>query len=215
MAYTTVADIAGADRAIADLYGRIDAVLRALGKFDPAAYLGVAGKAADSDRLDGKDSVAFLEKAVGGDVAALTIAGKTPWHTGNLAVTPWQSSTPTMTGITLGDGTIAFYTKAVGDLLFFTVGITLGSTSAVTADLQIALPATSSKQMSYSAEIYDASPATRYHGRALITAGSANLAIRASTVSGTLIKDLIFAPTAPITWAAGDKIVTSGFIYAI
>ena len=89
--------------------------------FADATYLGISAKAADSDKLDGLDSTAFVQTS---------------------ALGVWNNWTPTQTGWTaLPTGTYRYC--QIGKMCFFTIDITAGTSNSNLAELSLPVPAKS------------------------------------------------------------------------
>lgn len=123
-----------------------------------------------------------------------------------LVETPWTAYTPTLGGITLGNGTLSAYYKRVGDSLLMKVSIQLGTTSSVGTGVTVSYPAgltLSSKTTSPvdnvgSAELIDVSVASnRQVGE--IRAQASDVQI----LSGT---STTITSSSPFTWASTDSI---------
>jgi hypothetical protein len=112
----------------------------------------------------------------------------------------WTSYTPTLTGITLGNGTISAKYSLIGKTVNVRFYFTFGTTSAITGDIRIALPS---------------SPASGGNvplGIALTNAGGtsvvgfcsvfgAEIYTRFMNASGTYVTQTSATSTVPGTWA--------------
>lgn len=115
---------------------------------------------------------------------------------------PWTAVTPALTGVTIGNGTVAGRQRKLGRTVHTRGRFVLGSTSAVTGFPQITLPyptvAVTAQDPLGTALLVDSSAGQRQP--AVVYLWSASSA-RISGVSGAPI-----AATVPFTWAEGDSI---------
>jgi hypothetical protein len=122
----------------------------------------------------------------------------------------WAAYTPTISGWTLGNGTLAGYARQAGKDVRFRIEYTVGSTDTISGQLRFALP-TSAR---WSATPLTALPPV---GQASLRdvsapAGRARYALLFSASSITLADESFNAVTntVPWTWATGDLIVVNG-----
>jgi hypothetical protein len=121
------------------------------------------------------------------------------------AIGEWIAFTPTVTGLTLGNGTIATKYARVGKTVLMEGTITLGSTSSIAGSANISLPVSNtgivSGQPVGHAVYIDVSTGSRYGGI---------VSVNSSTVVGFWTFAAPFGQVAtavPFTWATGDVIV--------
>lgn len=115
----------------------------------------------------------------------------------------WTTYTPTVTGFTLGNGTSTHRWMKVGDLIFTKHRLVLGSTSAVTGWINIALPfalgaAPNGFQVSSSA--VDSSAGQNYIMQGLTNGNTIG------PVWGNPAVVVFQSATAPFTWAQNDTL---------
>lgn len=120
------------------------------------------------------------------------------------------SYTPTFTGLSLGNGTVAATYVKNGGVVVDEIIITLGSSSAISGEVYInGLPVESSNGSQWmqqgTANLYD-NAGTSYLGVALQNT-TTSLRILAQGASGTFVTWYGLSATAPFTWGAGDKIM--------
>ncbi len=131
-------------------------------------------------------------------VATLANKTKLAGNVGDTVVTENELAfSPTLTNITIGNGTTLAYYAVTGRTITYTVKITLGSTSSVDGVIAVELPATSTYEAYGTAYGNDAG--TLLTGIALAAASGTTVAL--SSHSGTA-----WATTVPVTWADGDII---------
>jgi len=119
----------------------------------------------------------------------------------------WFAYTPTGANITLGNGTVAGRYKTSGRTTYLTIKYTLGSTSAVTGDVNFTLQKTLVAEGTGRAELADVGTAT-YDGHA--TSTSSVVYTRAKNSAGTyLATGTALSATVPHTWATTDYISLS------
>lgn len=119
----------------------------------------------------------------------------------------WSAYTPTLTGVTLGNGTISGSKTQHGKVVHFESLIVLGSTSVVTGAITITLPANcipgSAGQMMGHSVAFDASAGQFYPGTNLVASATA-----IGLYSGSPL--VPYQVTVPFTWATGDQIFVRG-----
>lgn len=119
----------------------------------------------------------------------------------------WTSYTPTLTNITLGNGTVAGAYRQVGTVVTFRAQFTFGSTSSVSSQGRLSLPVTASAQF----QMVDA---WAVHGSSfyqlwgeITNAGTLDRILRNG---GGTTADTLISGTNPFTWATNDILVVTG-----
>jgi hypothetical protein len=127
----------------------------------------------------------------------------------------WTTYTPTLSGITLGNGSILGQYCQIADTTFFRVRVTFGSTTSFTAAVDISLPTTSSgystfDYMNIITQAYDSSATVFSPSSANINISSTTFRTLATVVSATYptVQDL--SASVPISWATGDTLTAQG-----
>lgn len=111
--------------------------------------------------------------------------------------------TPSVTGWTLGNGTVAGVWARAGKLAMCSAVVTLGSTTTVAASLQLSVPTgTTARAITPLQAILEDVGSGYYFAPGLVDTAGKLIVGRAGT-SGLM--DAI-ASTAPFTWATGDKV---------
>lgn len=120
----------------------------------------------------------------------------------------WISYTPTLTNMTLGNGTMTAYYKQIGKLVEVYVSITFGSTTSISANPKIGYPVTArttgNDQFVGTGSLSDAGIATY-----LITMGqeaTTYCALYAIKSDGTYTTITSVLATVPFTFGTGDAI---------
>jgi len=122
----------------------------------------------------------------------------------------WTAWTPTLSGWTLGNGTLTGAAITVGKLVIGRVVYTVGSTDTPTGNLVISLPATSA--MTSGTAIGQAGLSDTSTGnRAFRTVWQATT----TTMQFSTEADARVTPTAPWTWATGDAVLASFVIEVV
>jgi hypothetical protein len=144
------------------------------------------------------------------DDGAIAFWDGTNW-VGNAA----KAWSPTLSGITIGNGTIiARYQELGQKFVAVRVEITLGSSSSVTGAIKVGLPfpASNSGSQELSASLWDIGSSV-YAGAGFLPAGSSDVNIlflfASSGVNYRVIR-VTATNTGPFTWAAGDRINLQG-----
>lgn len=118
----------------------------------------------------------------------------------------WTPYTSTATaGLTIGNGTIVAAVGRIGQFVRVRIVVTLGSTSSLTSNVALTLPAPPiNADQALSCVLHDVSAGTsgRLAAAALIPASSAT--VQPWSSEGSLNSSV------PFTWATGDKIIITG-----
>jgi hypothetical protein len=122
-------------------------------------------------------------------------------------VTNWVSYTPTLTNVTLGNGTLTAKWARHNKTILVNVLVLFGSTTSITGSLIVSLPvnniAAAFGMTLGDVGMYDISATARYRGVAMYDS--------ASTVGGFTNATPLAAinATAPFTWAVNDQFFVS------
>lgn len=129
------------------------------------------------------------------------------------AIGAWTTWTPTLSNLTLGNGTVVARYKLIGKTLHYHFRFTLGSTSAVGTGPAFTLPFTPhSSYVAFTDNVGDGmlrdNSASQYRagGWLTTTSGTTVQIFHSSTTTVTV------TATVPFTWAVGDSLVCSGSI---
>lgn len=132
-----------------------------------------------------------------------------------VGVDAWPTWTPTLTNLTLGNGTVISKYMKVGRLVTWRFRFTLGTTSAVGTSPQWTLPvpvasdySDSGQEIMGSAVFRDAGVAA-YNGQVYIQNTAASR-VNVSRIGGSGSADVNVTATAPFTWGSGDMITAMG-----
>ena len=124
------------------------------------------------------------------------------------------SFTPTWeSGVTVGNATQTAHYYELNDMIFVQVDFALGSTSAITGDVRMALPINSAGIFDQAANLtgfaYDASVAGYFRcmGTAYTAAAVRIRYNKQSAATALGVFGNAFSSTAPITWASTDRLV--------
>jgi hypothetical protein len=136
------------------------------------------------------------------------------WNTFGDAYTTF---TPTFANLTQGNGTLVAKERKIGRMVFFYVGFTFGSTSAMGgALLTLTLPYAAAHTGSgvFSGYVEDSPgleylmiPAMRLGSTTILTLGTANSSATNTTLGG-------INTSAPMTWTTSDKFFVNGIYEA-
>ena len=114
--------------------------------------------------------------------------------------------TPTLTGLTLGNGTVTAYITIIGNFVTVNITILCGSTTTFSSNNTISIPVTAIGVVNYS---FLRSAIQRYIGSSipgLLVSGGTNLQLASSTVIGSFIAEAVVTSTVPFTWGVNDSI---------
>lgn len=165
------------------------------------------------------DSVAARDKAISTPVKGqVCFRGDTSvyeWYDGTAWVTllmpgAWVAWTPTLTNLTLGNGTVVAAYHQVGKLVNIRFLFTLGTTSAVGTDPTFSLPVTPRSlvtQQNFVAVFTDAGVA-EYSGVGVISGSTAKF--RAIGAAGTYATFALPTATVPFTFGSTDLLAMYG-----
>jgi hypothetical protein len=124
----------------------------------------------------------------------------------------WQTYTPTLAGLTPGNGVLTARSFRRGKLCVVDLSFTLGTTSAVTGSLVVPLPYTGIAPTAGTAVVgialfRDASPSANAAGVARQTAAT-TVDLLPQTVSGSNVVLTPASSTVPFTWTTSDYFTT-------
>ena len=159
-------------------------------------------------------TIATTQTAGNSTTAVATTAFVT---TANQLFGTYTAYTPTLTAITIGNGTLTGQYSKVNDFVHVTGSFTLGSTSAITGSIGISPPVNINSSMGYAASplgfcnLYDTSSGAM-NNLQLLWASATEMRVRAINTAGSYSVMVVTSATIPITWATGD-ILTWQAIY--
>lgn len=130
----------------------------------------------------------------------------------NILTQAWSSWTPTLTNITIGNGTITGRQTRVGKNVIANLNILFGSTTSVAGSVSISLPVTSVSMtgqagtipISTDCVLWDAS-GTAYSG-VVTWSNTTTAGIKCHKSDATYTTIATLSSTVPFTWATGDEI---------
>ena len=127
----------------------------------------------------------------------------------------WTTYTPTLTNLTLGNGSKAGTFCQIGDTTFFRVIITFGTTTAFTGRLDVSLPTTPSGYTTFDYMnalnmCWDSSATGIVASATNVYIASTGIGILTTVVSGTYPSALDVSANVPFVWATGDIIHVQG-----
>jgi hypothetical protein len=124
----------------------------------------------------------------------------------------WTSYTPTLTGMSIGNGTIAAYWTQIGKIVRVNLNIKLGTTSTVSSNIVLTLPVTAnaihastSRFPGPMVSFEDVSAFTWYAGLLQISSTTQATIVGLNT-AGTYPINSTISSTVPFTWASTDNI---------
>jgi len=125
----------------------------------------------------------------------------------------WTAYTPTLTNVTVGDGTLAAFFCRIGKVVYYRGRFTLGATSAITGIVDISYPATPVAYPTIArigdTLCFDTSASTYYPGCGVFVSTSV-LRLQVFNAAGTYASITNVNATVPFTFAAGDFFEFSG-----
>jgi hypothetical protein len=122
----------------------------------------------------------------------------------------WITWSPTIGNISIGNGTVAARYQQTGNVIFFSVKVTFGSTTTISGSPSIPLPVVANSPAYFTVNVTDSGVAS-YTANGIIP----------SSVLSTIFLDLIdttssravsasFSSTSPFTWGTNDNFTISG-----
>ena len=145
-----------------------------------------------------------------GNVSFLNLSANTTNLSGTLAIdrggvdlTAWDTYTPSLSGITLGNGTLTGSYKKIGRTVFYKINLIFGSTTSITGNVSIGTPTTivgSAAQPLAEVFFLDANVGY-YSGRQF---GNGAVLYMSNPITG-------ISATTPFTWTTSDAIFIKGF----
>jgi hypothetical protein len=143
--------------------------------------------------------------ATSGQVLTAGTAGTTTWQTPATDNTAWTSFTPTLSGVTLGNGTTNAKYKQIGKTVFGHVAFKLGSTSSITGTIKTTFPVAPATiftgGVDYTGMFLDDS--FGYY-LAFPVLESPLISFFACTAGGTYVSYTNTSSTVPFTWTTND-----------
>lgn len=124
----------------------------------------------------------------------------------------WRSYTPTLTNITLGNGSVAAAYTQIGKTISFRILITFGSTSAMGSSPFISLPVNAAAAYASgfsSVGVCDCLNAgvAAFGGQCRLDTGTDIYPYPANGAGGQLVA---LSSTVPFTWGTGDQLTLTG-----
>ena len=116
----------------------------------------------------------------------------------------WTTWTPTLTNMTLGNGTITARYQKIGKIVNGYFQFVLGSTSAISSFPNFSLPITPSQGFMTFPAWYKDEGVNDYFGM-VATLTSGNLWPRVGYAAGTYVSDYAISATIPFTWGTSDR----------
>lgn len=130
-------------------------------------------------------------------------------HSKTVGLGAWTSYSPTLTNITIGNGTKAGFYTQIGKTVFYGVDIVFGNTTSVSGSIGISLPvAASSNNMysSYSCTIFDSGGNPAWLNAILRKATATLISLLVIKTDSTYAGLTDTSSTVPITWTTNDQI---------
>jgi uncharacterized membrane protein len=116
----------------------------------------------------------------------------------------WTTWTPTLTNMTLGNGTVTARYQKIGKIVNGYFQFVLGTTSAISSFPNFSLPITPSQGFMTFPAWYKDEGVNDYFGM-VATLTSGNLWPRVGYAVGTYVSDYAISATIPFTWGATDR----------
>lgn len=117
----------------------------------------------------------------------------------------WTAYTPSLTNITLGNGTLAFYYTQIGKIVFVKGTFNMGSTSSISGNMTFSLPVTANSNAIYQtfqATILD--QGTAWVDGVIKIESTTTISVSGRTTNATYGTLPGTSSTVPMTWANTD-----------
>lgn len=122
----------------------------------------------------------------------------------------WTTFTPTLGGITIGNGSREGRYMQIGKTIIFSMRLVFGSTTTITGTPSMDLPVTAKiTQFFTTGEIEDAGT-TRYGIMGQVVASSATVYLYVGNVTGTYLAGSLISSSIPMTWTTNDVYTIAG-----
>ena len=122
----------------------------------------------------------------------------------------WITWSPTLSNVTIGNGTIVARYQQTGNVISFSVKVTFGSTTTIAGSPAITLPVVANSQAYFIVQITDSGVAG-YTGNGIIpTADLSKIYLDLIDTTSSRAISAAFSSTSPFTWATGDNFTVSG-----
>lgn len=129
----------------------------------------------------------------------------------------WTTWTPTLTALTLGNGTKTGRYAQIGKVVHYRFSFVLGSTSAVTGVPQFSLPVAPAAALNASAaepigQVVLVDSGTRFYGSTATLSATPTIVVRLTTSDAlfTEIDKTDISALIPFIWTTGDQIIVTG-----
>ncbi|NBQ97757.1 MAG: hypothetical protein EBU12_05965 [Microbacteriaceae bacterium] len=127
----------------------------------------------------------------------------------------WAAWTPTLSNLTIGNGTVTARYAQVGKIVNFYVKITLGSTSSVGTEPRVTWPVTpantTAAQNALINYVFEDSGLSRYFGASdPITNSTTEFRFVVNNASATYVTSTQITSSIPITWGTSDALYAMG-----
>jgi hypothetical protein len=168
---------------------------------------------AKGDLIAGTGADAFARLAVGANNSILM--ADSSQASGLKYAGLWTTYTPGLSGITLGNGIVEGTYCQIGNTTFFRVIVIFGTTTSLTAAVDIGLPTTPNgystlQFMNAVTQFYDFSATTFSPSSGNLNIGGTSIRMVVSNVSGTYPTISDINSGVPFAWANGDTITVQG-----
>lgn len=158
----------------------------------------VAGTAADT----------FSRLAVGSNTQIL-MADSTA-GTGLKWAGDWTTFTPTLGGITIGNGSREGRYMQIGKTIIFSMRLVFGSTTSITGTPTMDLPATAKTTQFFTTGEIEDSGTARYGILGQIVASTVTVYLYVGNVTGTYLTGSLISSSLPMTWTTNDVYTICG-----
>ena len=127
----------------------------------------------------------------------------------------WSSFTPSLAGVTLGNGSLGGSYAQIANTVFFRVLLTFGSTTSITGSVDLTMPTTPASYSTFDfmnvlTQVYDASATAFYPSVANVNVGATAVRAGVTSTAGVYAQYSDVGSVAPIVFATGDVMTWQG-----
>lgn len=124
----------------------------------------------------------------------------------------WTSYTPTLTNVTLGNGTLAGRYARVGKFIYFTIVLTFGNSTSFTGQPNLTLPVTavSASQGLAGQSLHLLDSGTALYFGILNKTSTTTIVLEAIGTASTYASVTAVSATIPFTWTTNDTVYIGG-----
>jgi hypothetical protein len=122
----------------------------------------------------------------------------------------WQTWSPTLANMTIGNGTITARYSRIGKTVVFSVRVQFGSTSSITGSPNFLLPSSAASNAVFPVWCVDTGVGSWFGRAGIFAFDYTRIYLDLIGVGGSYAAGLPFGASAPFTWGTNDEFTVSG-----